>query len=259
MIGAYGPSSGVIDMSLFKKMSDYEKDLRSKAESGDIDAMIQLFLDYAHGSNGIKANEQIAIRWLNMALEKGDARAMGYKGLLLYKQKKYPKALELLEDAYEAGFKEVAFTLYMYYSEKPTLDEAKASYWIEKSAEDTYSPGSQIKTGNRYLLGKGVEKDLSKGKQWIDKAFINAKAESNDKAECYGSYGYIHQENGETQKAKECYQEAIKLGRFEYSFLLGGLFEKEGNMEKALEYYQYGADHDVPACKDRLKAMKKRR
>lgn len=246
-------------MSLFKKMSEYEKDLRSRAESGDADAMIQLFLDYAHGTNGIKANEQIATRWLNMALEKGDARAMGYKGILLHTQKKYQKAIEMLNDAYEAGFKDVAFTLYMYYSERPTLDEEKATYWIEVSANDTQSATSQVKVGNRYILGKGVEKDLSKGKQWIDKAFINAKAEQNDKAECYGSYGYIHQENGDMQKAKECYLEAIRLGRFEYSFLLANIYEDEGNSEKALEYYQYGADRNVPACKDKLKALKKKK
>ena len=242
---------------MFKKMTEREKGLREKAESGDADAMIQLFLDYAHGTNDIKANEQIAVRWLNMALEAGDARAMGYKGILLHKQKKYQKAVELLNDAYEAGFKDVAFTLYMYYSEKPMLDETKATHWIEISANDTQTASSQIKAGNRYLLGKGVDKDLSKGKQWIDKAFINAKADKNDKAECYGSYGYIHQENGDSQKAKECYLEAIKMGRFEYSFLLAGIFEKEGNLEKALEYYQYGADHNVPACKPELKRLKK--
>ena len=64
-------------MSLFKRMSDYEKNLREKSENGDIDATIQLFLDYAHGTNGIRVNEQIAMRWLNIALKAGDARAMG--------------------------------------------------------------------------------------------------------------------------------------------------------------------------------------
>ena len=48
---------------MFKKMTEREKGLREKAESGDADAMIQLFLDYAHGTNDIKANEQIAVRW----------------------------------------------------------------------------------------------------------------------------------------------------------------------------------------------------
>ncbi len=244
-------------MSLFKRMSDYEKNLREKSENGDIDATIQLFLDYAHGTNGIRVNEQIAMRWLNIALKAGDARAMGYKGIVLRKQKKYADSIEMLKKAYEGGFKDVAFTLYMYYSERPTLDEEEATRWLTVSAYDTQSPGAQLKLGNRYLLGKGTEKDLAEGKQWIDKAFINAKADENDKAECYGSYGYIHQEKGETQKAKEFYHKAVEMGRFEYSFLLASLYEKEGDAEKALEYYKYGADRNVPACRDALKRLKK--
>lgn len=244
-------------MSLFGRMSEYEKDLRKRSDDGDVDATIQLFLDYAHGTNGIKANEQIAIKWLNRALEAGDARAMGYKGILLHKQKKYVPAAEMLTKAYENGFKDVAFTLYMYYSEKPLLNEEEATRWLIISANDTQSPGAQIKAGNRFLLGKGVKADLVTGKQWIDKAFTNPKADNNDKAECCGSYGYIHQEKGETQKAKEFYLKAVDMGRFEYSFLLGTLYEKEGNTEKALEYYGFGADRKIPACRDALKRLKK--
>ena len=44
-----------------------------------------------------------------------------------------------------------------------------ASYWWLKSAEMGYAP-CQFNIGTAYLIGSGIEKDLSKAKYWLQKA-----------------------------------------------------------------------------------------
>ena len=47
-------------------------------------------------------------------------------------------------------------------------DEEASKMWL-KSAEMGYAP-CQFNIGNAYLIGSGIEKDLSKAKYWLQKA-----------------------------------------------------------------------------------------
>ena len=56
-----------------------------------------------------------------------------------------------------------------------------ASMWWLKSAEMGYAP-CQFNIGTAYLIGSGVEKDLSKAKYWLQKAIDSTYDKYSDSA-----------------------------------------------------------------------------
>ena len=56
-----------------------------------------------------------------------------------------------------------------------------ASMWWLKSAEMGYAP-CQFAIGSAYLIGSGVEKDLSKAKYWLQKAIDSTYDKYSDSA-----------------------------------------------------------------------------
>ncbi len=60
-------------------------------------------------------------------------------------------------------------TMYMKEGYWIVQSDKDALEWWQKSAELGYAP-CQFSVGSAYLVGKGVEKDLSKAKYWLQKA-----------------------------------------------------------------------------------------
>ena len=60
-------------------------------------------------------------------------------------------------------------TMYMKEGYWIVQSDKDALEWWQKSAELGYAP-CQFSVGSAYLIGKGVEKDLSKAKYWLQKA-----------------------------------------------------------------------------------------
>ena len=60
-------------------------------------------------------------------------------------------------------------TMYMKEGYWIVQSDKDALEWWQKSAELGYAP-CQFSVGSAYLIGKGVEKDLSKAKFWLQKA-----------------------------------------------------------------------------------------
>ena len=56
-----------------------------------------------------------------------------------------------------------------------------ASDWWLKSAEMGYTP-CQVNIGAAYLIGSGIEKDLSKAKYWLQKAIDSTNEEYSEMA-----------------------------------------------------------------------------
>ena len=56
-----------------------------------------------------------------------------------------------------------------------------ASDWWLKSAEMGYAP-CQVNIGAAYLIGSGIEKDLSKAKYWLQKAIDSTNEEYSEMA-----------------------------------------------------------------------------
>ena len=59
-------------------------------------------------------------------------------------------------------------------------DEEASKMWL-KSAEMGYAP-CQVNIGAAYLIGSGIEKDLSKAKYWLQKAIDSTNEEYSEMA-----------------------------------------------------------------------------
>jgi TPR repeat protein len=66
-------------------------------------------------------------------------------------------------------------------------DEDAIEWWL-KSAEMGYAP-CQFNTGAAYLIGSGIEKDLSKAKFWLQKAIDSTNEKFSSSAEVYAIHG----------------------------------------------------------------------
>lgn len=60
-------------------------------------------------------------------------------------------------------------------------DEEASKMWL-KSAEMGYAP-CQMYIGSAYLIGSGIEKDLSKAKYWLQKAIDSTNEKYSDMAQ----------------------------------------------------------------------------
>jgi TPR repeat protein len=59
--------------------------------------------------------------------------------------------------------------------------DQEASYWWLKSAEMGYAP-CQFNIGTAYLIGSGIEKDLSKAKYWLQEAIDSTNKKFSESA-----------------------------------------------------------------------------
>ena len=93
----------------------------------------------------------------------------------------YPKAVEYVRKAAQMGMAAAQYRMGLYYQyDKYSLkkDYKKSFEWYQKSALQNFLPGQKI-LGYIYAEGRGVEKSMTKSKEWFDKA---AKTEARQKA-----------------------------------------------------------------------------
>ncbi|WP_011608305.1 tetratricopeptide repeat protein [Histophilus somni] len=112
------------------------------AEQGDANAQHNLGLMYEYG-DGITQNDQQAVYWYTKAAEQGYANAQNNLGLM-----------------YTDGGKGI------------TQNYKQAVYWYTKAAEQGYA-NAQYNLGVMYANGQGVQRNVSKAKQYYRLACDN--------------------------------------------------------------------------------------
>ncbi|MDF2153058.1 tetratricopeptide repeat protein [Vibrio sp. CAU 1672] len=94
-------------------------------------------------------------------------------------EKDIPKGTQLIEEAATEG--SVAAMLYMgewqRSADNPSGNHADALYWFMRAAEKESAEG-KIQVGLCYLNGTGTEKDLAKGRYWLELAAESGHAEA---------------------------------------------------------------------------------
>lgn len=112
------------------------------AEQGDANAQHNLGLMYEYG-DGITQNDQQAVYWYTKAAEQGEAHAQNNLGLM-----------------YTDGGKGI------------TQNYKQAVYWYTQAAEQGYA-NAQYNLGVMYANGQGVQRNVSKAKQYYRLACDN--------------------------------------------------------------------------------------
>jgi hypothetical protein len=132
-------------------LGSYVANVRYHAERGDASAARWLGFWYGQGSNGLAQDYAKAMKWDQVAANRGLDDAENNLGICYWKA---PGA----------------------------MDYAKAFYWFEKSAAHGYSEG-EFDLGYCYQQGKGVTKDLKKAGYWFRKAALQGNASAKESLE----------------------------------------------------------------------------
>lgn len=147
------------------------------AEQGLDDAQYNLGNCYVYGS-GVDLDYSKAKEWYKKAAEQGDARYqlnlarwLRYHPIILEDGVKYYENYNSwYKKAAEQGNAQAQYELAgLLMSDAFFSCEQTAAEWYRRAAEQGHS-GAQFELGMCYVKGKGVEKDLSAAKHWIQAA-----------------------------------------------------------------------------------------
>jgi len=164
------------------------------------------------------------------------------KALAAYNDKDYIKSIYYDTLASEKGYSLSMNNLaHLYYNTEGFIDDDKAFYWYEKSAM-AGNENAMNGLGMCYKHGIGTPVNIENALFWLNKAAEAQLALANN------NLGNLYSENlllpFDPDKALQYYQAAEALGEPENNWL-GYLYDLKGDYEKALKYYQLGADEGI--------------
>jgi TPR repeat protein len=151
-----------------------QREFRLAAEAGDATAMLSLGFLYLHGE-GVPANPQEAVHWLQLAAERGLAPAQHSLALAYYEGRGVARnatiAANYFESAALQGLADAQYNLGVLYARGDGVpqDWVRARFWHEKAAEQGVTD-SQLALGVMYANGQGVGKDYAEAARWLAKA-----------------------------------------------------------------------------------------
>lgn len=151
-----------------------QREFRLAAEAGDATAMLSLGFLYLHGE-GVPANPQEAVRWLQPAAERGLAPAQHNLALAYYEGRGVTRntavAANYFESAALQGLADAQYNLGVLYSRGDGVlqDWARARFWHQKAAEQGVTD-SQLALGVMHANGQGVPQDYAEAARWFAKA-----------------------------------------------------------------------------------------
>ena len=151
-----------LETDVLKAVSWYKK----AAEQGSPKGFYKITLCY------IGKNNEAALKYLNMAVEKGLNLPLVELGGLYLKCGDSDKAEECYIKAAETGDLESIYTLGMFYQEKNQYEKAFEAF--SKAAQKGHGR-SQERVGWYYKKGLGVDEDYDKAIGWLEKATAQGK------------------------------------------------------------------------------------
>lgn len=205
-----------------------------QAESGDVDALMNLGYMNLYGLNGVEINYRKAFEYYNLAAQSGDDVAVNNLGSLYYSgvgvRKDIDRAAELFAKASDLGNTEATLNLaVIYLSSKDSLGNTEAAVDLLKKAAEKGNPTGKYLLGYAYLKGVGVPQNNRKAVENIRYA-----ADKNyDEAQYMLGYLYEHG-LGVTQNytnALRYYTRAANQGNVSAILTLGNIYASGNRVE----------------------------
>ncbi len=146
-----------------------------------------------------------------------------------------------------------------YYSSK---DYVKAFEYYKKSSE-LNNFDAQIKLGDLYCSGIGVEKNFSKAAEWYEKASgLNSAIAHKKLFDMYYQMGEDYYKEHNFEKAKEYYEKAAENDNAHAQIKLGDMYlggdGVEQDYEKACKWFEKAAEQGNHFAKKKLLSIKSR-
>lgn len=168
--------------------------LRVKALAGDAGAQYSLGLAYHLGRDGAERDGREAVRWYEMAAERGDTAAMVNAAIILIE--------ELPDDG----------------GEQRRADCAKGHALLQNAAAKGFVNAQHV-LGEYYRDGKGVPADPEQAVKWFETAGGNGFGRSCDAA------SMLHYERGDLENAGKWFLRGAELGNPRSAFNAGVFYE----------------------------------
>lgn len=187
-------------------------DLLSAAESGDVNAQLQVALAYNQGSEEVEKDAQASYDWFMKAAEQGNAIGQ-----------------------YNVGVMHLTGQL-------GEVDYPTALLWLEKAARQNH-PYALVNLGAMYEAGLGVDADTEKALAYYQQA-----ADLDNGLACLqlGQLYYSSQEPDGKVKAYELFVKGAELGNSQSAYNLGVMTANgegtEADVAAAVEWYTVAAD-----------------
>ena len=190
-------------------LTRYFERVLAKAESGDVEAMVELGDCYSSGI-GVRSNGSKSLTWYKKAAEIGNSEAM-----------------KNIAEAYRHGY-------------GVKRDEAKAKEWYCKAANSGNKEAQA--TLEKWLSEK--EKERTEWEQRQKKAAEGDVVSLNYLGRSY--LGGYHLGEKNVEKGLECLLKAAELGYAPAMERLGEYYESTSQDEMALAWYRKAAEQEIP-------------
>lgn len=153
------------------------EELKAKAETGDVEALLDLGYTYLYGTNGVNTNYKQALAYYEAAASKGSAVAYNNLGSLYFSgigtNVDYPKAIHFFEEAAKLGSHDAAVNLAIIYlgndSDKKTEEDYKKIIDLLKEAQSDNDIAKYL-LGYCYFKGFHVPQNNAKAFELIKPA-----------------------------------------------------------------------------------------
>lgn len=205
------------------------KSLKMRADSGDIEAMVELGNKFADGE-GVRQSDKKAEKYFKMAALRNCAE--GYIGLGNLKLKDYFYGKQLAEEMWtkadSLGSVEAAYLIGQLYCQAGYVprDRDKAEQWYKRAVKKGYVP-AMYELGDIYLNSDREKEGLELIKQ----------AAEGGVAEAYETLGYYYLSHDE-EKAIAAFDAAAKAGITSALTTLGAIYVDNGDIKKGLAAYE---------------------
>ena len=190
-------------------LTRYFERVLAKAESGDVEAMVELGDCYSSGI-GVRSNGSKSLTWYKKAAEIGNSEAM-----------------KNIAEAYRHGY-------------GVKRDEAKAEVWYRMAANSGNKEAQA--TLEKWLSEK--EKERTEWEQRQKKAAEGDVVSLNYLGRSY--LGGYHLGEKDVEKGLECLLKAAELGYAPAMERLGEYYESTSQDEMALAWYRKAAEQEIP-------------
>ncbi len=245
---------------------DYEQQMTTKAEAGDVDAALTLGYMYLYGENGVTQNSEKAFKYYSMAAEKKDIIALNNLGSLYFNgigtSRNIEKAVSLFDEAAQLGNNEAAVNLAFIYlsSQKASTPEIRErAIKLFSQAAQGGNITAQYMLGMIYYNGFGVAKDY-------DTAFRNLRkaASKFDEAQYQLAQLYMNAEGTPRNygNAVNNLARAAQQGHIKSMILLGDILSSGRNYPlnvfDAYVWYNIASVYDAQNASEKRDFLEKK-
>lgn len=234
--------------------------VKEAAENGNPRAMYILAMSYKDGS-GVEFNQDLKCEWLNRANGLGEPLSMINYAYFCCKDK--AEKLRILSE-YFVPLKKLADSgdvlaqfEYGDYLCSETDDKKEIGVLILKEIALRGFVPAKCLLGIKYYFGEGIEEDLTKSFEWLNKAAEQGFAQAQDWIGFFYNQGIFVKRND--AEASKWFGRAAEQGYANAQYNLACLYEWGNgvtyNMKKAVDLYQKAAKQGHEDAQNRIKKL----